>query len=121
MEKKKTFETVRNKHGVEIRKCCASCQFRLVEEGKRICVLQQKRVLMKHVCEDWKLGYRMEMAGNSGGHIKRGEYLKYVHEMRMQEQEEIEMGDMAEEEQLSVEAIGRAFELSFRKSPYMGI
>lgn len=121
MEKKKSFETVRNKHGIEIRKCCASCQFRVVEESKRICVLQQKTVQMKHVCEDWKLGYRMENAGNSGGQIKRSKYLKYVHEMRMQEQEEIEMGDMTEEEQLPVEALGRAFELSFRKSPYIGI
>lgn len=112
---------MRNKHGIEIRKCCASCQFRLVEDGRRICVLRQEKVLMKRVCEDWKMGYRLENAGYASGRVKRGEYLRYVHEMRMREQEEMETGDMAEMRRLSVEALGRAFEMSFLKSPYRGI
>lgn len=121
MTKKKVTASVRNQHGIEIMKCCGSCQFRVVEDGARICVLQQKRVLKTGCCDDWKLGDRMQMAGHRRGRIKCKDYYAFVLQTRLEEQRAIEAGELKEEQQLKRKAIRKRYVKAFGHHPFIKI
>ena len=60
------METVVNGHYVRVKKWCASCEHREVdEEGTRICGL------MQFVCPRWQLSSGLQNAGMSGGKVKQ--------------------------------------------------
>lgn len=65
------METVVNDHYVRVKKWCASCEHREVdEEGTRICKLMQLRVKGDFVCPRWQLSSGLQNAGISGGKVK---------------------------------------------------
>ena len=65
------METVVNDHYVRVKKWCASCEHREVdEEGTRICGLMQLRVKGDFVCPRWQLSSGLQNAGMSGGKVK---------------------------------------------------
>ena len=65
------METVVNDHYVRVKKWCASCEHREVdEEGTRICGLMQLRVKGDFVCPRWQLSSGLQNAGISGGKVK---------------------------------------------------
>ena len=69
----------RNKFGIEINICCASCQYRgFDKQGKRICSLTEQQVDSRAVCEDWHLRQGLENAGAGGGTVKSAEHLREV-------------------------------------------
>ena len=70
----------KNKFGIEINICCASCQFRDFDNktGKRICSLTEQQVDSNAVCEDWHLSQGLENAGAGGGTVKSYQHLKEV-------------------------------------------
>ena len=69
----------KNKFGIEINICCASCQYRgFDKQGKRICSLTEQQVDSNAVCEDWHLSQGLENAGAGGGTVKSAEHLREV-------------------------------------------
>ena len=62
------METVVNKYHVRVRKWCASCEQKVVDdEGNRICSGMQLRVPQDFICPKWELSVALQQAGKSGG------------------------------------------------------
>ena len=110
MTKKRTMY-VRNRQGVKVKKCCASCQHKCVNlDGTRLCALVQLIVNPDFRCRNWEMMEKLQNAGKGDGKLKSRKYLEFVHEVRMQEQEAIEEGSMTLEEKQSVNDIRKQFE-----------
>ena len=86
-------QVTRNQHGIEVKKCCASCKHkdltRLVLA--RFCSLHQKKVKPREGCKQWEMSEQMQAAGLSGGKVKKKAYLKYVLDVR--EDERLRVGE----------------------------
>ena len=83
--KKRMIVSRRNESGIKIKRMCASCHYKTVDnEGERSCELTQQMVEQDCVCKEWMMSDGMRHAGYSGGVVKRREYLLYVFELRMQ-------------------------------------
>ena len=80
-------QVTRNQHGIEIKKCCASCKHkdltRLVLA--RYCSQHHEKVKPRECCEQWEMSEQMEAAGSGGGKVKKKAYLKYVLDVREDE------------------------------------
>ena len=80
-------QVTRNQHGIEVKKCCASCKHkdltRLVLA--RYCSQHHEKVKPRECCEQWEMSEQMEAAGSGGGKVKKKAYLKYVIEVREDE------------------------------------
>ena len=78
---------MRNKNGIEVKECCASCAYKDLTRlmTARLCTQHHKSVKPAEWCEQWALSEQLEAAGSSGGKVKRKEYLKYVLEVRDEE------------------------------------
>ena len=70
--------TVKNKYGVSIVKCCASCAFKRLDNRIRLCLKGEGAVPSSYVCEDWEMEHCLEKAGNGLGKIKTKGYLRYA-------------------------------------------
>ena len=70
--------TYRNRWGIEVRICCASCQYKDYDRktGERLCTLTQQQVESQELCDDWHLSQGLSMAGAGGGEVKSLEYLR---------------------------------------------
>ena len=71
MEKRRIMSQ-RNKHGIKVRKMCASClYYKTVDnEGVRICEEMQLKVEQQFVCKKWVMSDGLKNAGRSGGKLK---------------------------------------------------
>ena len=79
---------MRNRNGIEIKECCASCRFRQISSEKgRFCKKHQKKVKAGWHCKDWDISEGLQHAGDSGGRVKSPEYLKFLVEIREREME----------------------------------
>ena len=80
-------QVTRNQHGIEVKKCCASCKHkdltRLVLA--RYCSQHHEKVKPRECCEQWEMSEQMEAAGSGGGKVKKKAYLKYVLDVREDE------------------------------------
>lgn len=80
-------QVTRNQHGIEVKKCCASCKHkdltRLVLA--RYCSQHHEKVKPRECCEQWEISEQMQAAGSAGGKVKKKSYLKYVLEVREDE------------------------------------
>ena len=78
---------MRNKYGVKIRKCCASCDARVITttDTYRMCSLDHKEVDGTDVCNSWQLRKGLEEAGSAKGGVKRKAYFNYLQEVRDRE------------------------------------
>jgi len=82
------YET--NKHLIQIRKGCISCahkgyDYKEKDENLRLCKLDHERHPRCFLCERWEMHPGLENAGNSGGRVKRREYLEYLTAIRAEE------------------------------------
>lgn len=70
--------TYRNRWGIEVKICCASCQYKEYDKktGERLCTLTQLPVEGQELCEEWHLSQGLSMAGAGGGEVKSKEYLR---------------------------------------------
>ena len=79
---------MRNRNGIEIRECCASCFFKELDSQKgRICLKSGGRIKQKSRrsrCESWEISEGLIHAGDSGGLVKRIDYLNYYRERYLQ-------------------------------------
>ena len=121
MERKDSQKkSMRNQHGIEIRKCCASCQHKCTDtDGRRICGLMQIVVEQKFDCPKWELAEGQQNAGRSGGKVKRREYLMFVFETRMQEREAIDNGILLPEDVETLDSLRKRFEVETGLSPFV--
>lgn len=63
--------SVRNAHGVKVKRCCASCEHKDIDsEGTRICQLMQLKVQQRFRCKQWQMSKGLQNAGLSGGVVR---------------------------------------------------
>ena len=70
MEKMR-ITSVRNAHGVKVKRCCASCQHKCIKnDGTRFCALKMMMVEQKFKCKQWQMSDGLKNAGKSGGVVR---------------------------------------------------
>ena len=71
--------SVRNTHGVKVKRCCASCQHKCIEtDGTRVCAQMMIKVEQKFKCKQWQMGDGMKNAGKGGGVVRDKETKEVV-------------------------------------------
>ena len=84
----------RNKRGIKVKRCCASCANKEIDElGKRHCILGYACCI---TCRHWHMREELRNAGSPFGVIKTREYLRHVRDIRLMEQDNARMGEMVE-------------------------
>ena len=72
MKRKKRAVWVLNRHHVRVKKCCAACQLKEVnEEGKRICSCMQLVVEPDFRCPLWQMSDSLQNAGLAHGVVRK--------------------------------------------------
>ena len=75
--------TRRNKRGIKIKRCCASCKNKFIlANGKRICTLEYESC---ETCRHWRMSNELRNCGTPFGVIKTKDYLRYVLDIRARE------------------------------------
>ena len=65
------METVVNMYHIRVRKWCASCGHKEVEnDGTRVCQQMSLKVPQQFICPKWQLSYALQQAGRSGGTVR---------------------------------------------------
>ena len=63
--------SVRNAHGVKVKRCCVSCQHKCIEsDGTRVCAQMMIKVEQKFKCKQWLMSDGMKNAGKGGGVVR---------------------------------------------------
>jgi len=102
---------MRNPQGIKVRKCCASCALReILTCGERFCTKRNKKVKKLGLCKNWEIREYIVGAGLKQGRVKSRQYLKFVLNIRLQEQEAIRIGALLPDQVETPEAIRRLFE-----------
>ena len=70
MNQKESNNCVRNAHGIWINKGCMSCRFRIINQGKRLCGVTNKRKNSTDICDRWELSDGLKNAGLGSGKVK---------------------------------------------------
>ena len=66
----------RNKRGIRVKRCCASCKRKEIDNfGNRHCLLGFES---HDTCRHWRMAEALRKCGTPFGVIKRKEYLQYV-------------------------------------------
>lgn len=117
--------TVLNPCGLRVKKCCASCRFKDVDEfGDRICSLINEYVEPCQVCEHWEMDYNTSQAGVCRGRVHKKEYLMFALAIRLGEGVEAlrakKKGEPAPEPR-SIESIRREYEEDYGTTVLMNI
>ena len=64
MTKAIRITSVRNAHGVKVKRCCASCQHKYIEkDGTRVCALMMLKVGQRFRCKQWQMSDGLKNAG----------------------------------------------------------
>lgn len=83
---KEVENTVLNPCYLRVKKCCASCIHKQIEnDGSRVCPLNDKYVEPNEVCENWAMDYNTSQAGVCRGRIHQKEYLMFALAIRLGE------------------------------------
>ena len=71
MTKEIRITSVRNAHGVKVKRCCASCQHKCIKrDGTRFCALKMMVVEQKYKCKQWQMSDGMKNTGKGGGVVR---------------------------------------------------
>lgn len=100
---------MRNRNGIEIKECCASCKHRCLDNDGRSCSLTKVPVASGYRCEKWTMHKRLQNAGNSGGKVKSWHYLHFFMERWTQQREAYEAGRIEVTGLLSAEDIRKEY------------
>ena len=72
MEKVIRITSVRNAHGVKVKRCCASCGHKCIEtDGTRVCAQMMLKVEQKFKCKQWEMSDGLKNAGLQTGGVVR--------------------------------------------------
>lgn len=101
---------MRNRNGIEIKKCCASCRFRHInsEEG-RFCTKHKKKVKAGRLCEQWVMSIGLDHAGDAGGRVKCAKYLDYYRNRWIEQREAVIAGNMKPNDMLTAVQIRKEY------------
>ncbi len=72
---------VKNKYGISIVKCCASCKHHdsKGEDKVRYCKKGYGKHYLDYYCgRDWEMNPSLNNAGSGGGKVKKPEYIRYI-------------------------------------------
>ena len=79
-------EFVKNRKGLDIVKCCASCQHKAIDRDIRMCMNGGGIVSKDYLCPSWQMSENLINAGSEvGGQTKRPEYIQWLLERREDE------------------------------------
>ena len=114
-----------NPCGLRVKKCCASCINKYVEEdGSRACPILDLYVDADHVCDQWEMDYNTSQAGVCRGRVHQKEYLMFALAIRLDEAAEAlkakKLGETAPEPR-SNESIRREYEENYGRTVLMEI
>ena len=119
MANNKEILNVRNARGILIKMWCGSCQHKSVDAADiRSCSLTKRPVLCTSMCKKWELKEALLSAGNGGGRVKCLEYLMYVRDKRLEEQELIAQGVITSKQQMPCRESRRRFNKEHAKGIY---
>lgn len=77
---------VPNRFGIMVKKCCASCQHKCLNDyAQRNCELTKRKIMALQVCDDWQMSEQLELLGCEHGHVQRREYQLTLMEVRATE------------------------------------
>ena len=77
------MEMVPNRFGIMVKKCCASCKHKCLNDyAQRNCELTKRKVMALQVCDDWQMSEQLELLGCEHGHVQRREYQLTLMEVR---------------------------------------
>ena len=108
--KEKATEWMPNEYGIMIKKCCASCGHKCLDDfGNRRCMLTGRPTRGCCVCKDWEISSQLATLGEEHGKVQCREYQLTLMEVRTSELRAKAMGK--EITPASVESIRRDFEL----------
>ena len=63
--------SVRNAYGVNVKRCCASCQHKCIDkEGERVCAQMMIKVEQMFECQQWRMSDGLMNAGVGGGVVR---------------------------------------------------
>ena len=86
MKSLKQVERMPNRYGIMVKKCCASCQHKCLDDfARRECQMIRRRVKAGYVCGDWEMSEQLETLGCEHGHVQRREYQLTLLEVRASE------------------------------------
>ena len=72
MAKEIRITSVRNAHGVKVKRCCASCQHKCIEtDGTRVCAMMMIKVEQRFKCKQWLMSDGLKNAGLQTGGVVR--------------------------------------------------
>jgi hypothetical protein len=85
-KKQEKTKMVPNRFGIMVKKCCASCQHKCLNDyAQRNCELTKRKVMALQVCDDWQMSEQLDMLGNARGRVQRREYQLTLIEVRASE------------------------------------
>ena len=114
MDKDTRIVSVRNAYGYKIKSLCASCQHKCIDNsGIRVCAEMMLNVEQNFNCDSWKMSEGLNNAGKSNGKVKRREYLMFIQEIRIAENDDIKKGIIKAKERKTVEEIRKMFTEKF--------
>ena len=65
------MKQMKNVRGVEVKRCCASCHHKWIEnDGTRICTLMMLKVGQHFCCKQWQMSDGLQNAGKGGGVVR---------------------------------------------------
>ena len=113
----KKVKTVLNPCGLRVKKCCASCINKLVDnDGMRLCPIHDTFVESNHVCKKWQMDYNTSQAGVCRGRVHKKEYLMFALAIRLGEGVEAlkaKKQGKPEPESRTIESIRREYEKDY--------
>ncbi len=99
MEEQKRILRVRNKHGVKVKRCCLSCQYKTYDEKEgRYCSKMMIKLGKRFYCKLWEMADEIKKVGDNKGRVKTKAYLNYVKNIRLDEMESIRLGILKPED-----------------------
>jgi hypothetical protein len=101
METKAKVEMIRNEHGVNIKKCCASCGNKGLgkNDGRRICIKGEGEVPADYLCEDWMMSQQCQkIKCETFGMVKKPTYIAWL----KKQVDEINARDISEAQGLTI-------------------
>jgi len=110
MMKKRTLYA-KNSRGVEIKKCCASCEHIAINNhGFHTCRKMLLNVNSDFCCPEWSMAANFINVGDATGKVKSAKYLNYVKLIREEESELIRQGAGADEARKPISLIRQEYE-----------
>ena len=119
MEENVVTAFVKTKRGIQVYQQCVACKHSMIDEkGNRICQLIDQEVLCNFGCQNWEMRECLNRIGDDQGRIKRPQYIRFLTEIRLRENEAIIHGEMLADDAMSVAEIRTQFTAQTGESPY---